>query len=121
MGRENEDKLLSLDFKTDTPVLSNVVIVDEWCYHDGTLFGVCEINKERFFYIDVIYDIWRFYDDNTHQRLWAIYGVYDIDIGLAEKLSDAGSNRGEWQEEIQEKSNCIGIFWDYEYAEGYER
>ena len=109
--RELDTKL----FKTDTPVLPGVKIIDKWAYYDGPLFGVCEVHGKQFFFIDVIYDIWRYYTDDTHERLWAIYGVYDIPISKAEKIIDSGKDRVNWQNELTGESECIGIFWEYDY------
>ncbi len=107
-------KKLSMDFKTKTPVLPDVKILEEWAYYDGPLFGVCEIRGRKFFYIDAIYDTWRFYEDDTSQRLWCIYAVYDIDIKQAKKIIGDCMIRGNWEGEIISTSNCIGIFWEYE-------
>jgi len=110
--------LLDRAFKSGTPVLPHVYIIDAWGYHDGPLFGVCEIRGERFFFMDVIYDIWRYYKDDTHQRLWSVFAVYDINIVQAEKLTN--KDRLTWQDEIEGISDCLGIFWEYEEAGNYK-
>jgi hypothetical protein len=103
---------LDLVFKTTTPVLPNVKITDVWGYYDGPLSGICEINGQSFYFMDVIFDVWRFYKDDTHQRLWSIFAVYDISIEEARSVVK-GSRTG-WQAEIEDVSDCIGIFWEYE-------
>ena len=102
---------LSKDFKINTPVLPNVDILEVWAEYDGPLFGICKINNQKLFFIDAIYDIWRYYEDDTSQRLWRIYGVYDINIEEAEKIITGA--RSKWEYEITEDYNCIGIFWEY--------
>ena len=114
-------KLLDLSFKSDTPVLPAVKIVDAWGYYDGPLFGVCEVRGQEFFFMDVIYDVWRHYDDKSYQRLWSIFSVYDISIAQAEKIADQGKDRQGWESEIEEESDCIGIFWTYERAGEFKR
>jgi len=106
-------KILSKDFKLNTPVLPNVKILEPWGYYDGPLFGICEILGKQFFFIDLVYDIWRYYDDNTHDRLWSIFGAYDIDINYANELIAKEPLRATWENTIREESNCIGIFWEY--------
>ena len=101
-------------FRSDTPVLPAVKIVDEWAYYDGPLFGICEINGQQLFFMDAIYDTWRHYTDGEHQRLWAIYGVFDISIDEAKKILDKLVYRDQWQSAIENESECIGIFWEYE-------
>ena len=111
----NRNRLDTKLFKTDTPVLPDVKILNTWAYYDGPLFGVCEVHGKKFFFIDVIYDIWRYYEDESHDRLWAIYAVYDIPIEKAQKIVDSGKDRTDWQSEVGEESECIGIFWEYKY------
>lgn len=113
------DKSIKLNskFRTDTPVMPNVKLIETWAYHDGPLFGICEIHGQQLFFIDVIYDIWRYYEDDTHQRLWAIYGVYDITIADAKKIIDTYNDRSAWQGAIEGLSECVGIFWEYEKVE----
>lgn len=91
--------------------------MDEWAYYDGPLFGICEINGQQLFFMDILFDTWRHYDDGSHQRLWGIFGVFDIPIDEARKILDKFSPRSEWQPEIEEQSECIGIFWEYEREE----
>lgn len=104
---------LSTEFKTDTPVLPDVKIIDIWAEYDGPLFGICKVHGQEFFFIDAIYDIWRYYDDDTCQRLWCIYSVYDISLKKAEKIIE-DRPRIAWQADIKEESECIGIFWEYD-------
>ena len=106
--------MLSKEFKTNTPVLPDVKIIEEWARYDGPLFGVCKVNGKKFFFMDVIYDIWRYYDDDTSQRLWCIYAVYDIDMIEIKKIMQMHPFRENWDNKIAEESNCIGIFWEYE-------
>jgi len=107
---------LGLEFKSDTPELPDVKIIDAWGYYDGPLIGVCEVHNKEFFFMDVIYDIWRCYDNDTHQRLWSIFGVYDMPIKQARKIMDGHNPREIWQPKIEEESDCIGIFWKYKKA-----
>ncbi len=105
---------LSPEFKTKTPVLPNVKIIDTWAYYDGPLFGLCEINGRELFFMTVVYDIWRYYTDDTDQRLWRIYGVYDIDVEDVNKIINSAEEGEGWHHEINDRSDCIGIFWEYD-------
>ncbi len=105
---------LSPEFKNDTPVLPDVKIIDTWAYYDGPLFGLCEINGQKLFFMDVVYDIWRNYEDDTSQRLWCIYGVYDINVEDVNDIITSGDERFNWQQKVEEESECIGIFWEYD-------
>ena len=80
------------------------------------LFGVCVINDQQFFFMDVIFDIWRNYLDGTHERLWSIFGVYDISIKQARDIIEESSGRHNWEREIMDISECVGVFWEYEKA-----
>lgn len=106
---------LPVEFDTDTPVLPDVKITEIWGYYDGPLVGICEIHGKEFFFLDVIYNIWRWFDNDTHKRLWSIFAVFDIDVETLRKI-DLNRSRQIWQDEIDETSNIIGIFWKYEYA-----
>lgn len=106
---------LNPKFKNDTPVLPDVTLIEEWGYYDGPLFGLCEINGQKLFFMDIVYDIWRYYEDNTSQRLWCIYGVYDINVYTANDIITSGDDRVDWQRKIiEDESECIGIFWEYD-------
>jgi len=109
------NKRITLDsvFKTDSPILPDVKIIDTWAYYDGPLFGVCEVSGEKLFFVDVVSDIWRHYKDGNCERLWTIYGVYDISIKEVEKITKKEVYRREWQPQIEDESDCIGIFWEY--------
>jgi hypothetical protein len=103
-----------MEFKTNTPVLPDVKLLEVWAEYDGPLFGICEINNQKLFFMDIISDIWRYYEDDSHQRLWAIFGVYDISREGADKIITSSQYREKWANEIEEESNCIGVFWEYE-------
>lgn len=134
-NHQKEGRWLELpyeQFKTDTPVLPDVKIIDCWGHYDGPLFGICEIHGKEFFFMDVIYDIWRFYDKMTsytkqdgsekylqkYQRLWSIFAVYDIPPDKIDKIK--WGDRSIWQEEIDSENHVIGIFWNYEAAGKYK-
>jgi len=94
--------------------MPDVKLIETWAYYDGPLFGICEVHGQQLFFMDIIYDIWRYYEDDTHQRLWAVYGVFDIGLEHTEQIMDTYDNRYAWQSAIEALSECIGIFWEYD-------
>lgn len=122
----HEIKVLDIDkFKTNSPVLEGVRVIERWHYWDGVLSGICEIHGEHFYFDNIIESIWRYYDKmkkyktkdgeerylQSVQRLWRIFAVYNIDVDLMRKQKFKNAKeRNEWLEE----RDAIGIFWDYE-------
>lgn len=110
-------------FKTDTPVFSNVKIIERFAYYDGVRSGVCIINGEKFLFNTLLFDIWRYYDkqqkaknsDKAFQvaeRLWSIYAVYDAPINTKTKKLCCSAK------DMDDEYNVIGIFWDYKDEAG---
>lgn len=102
-------------FNTTTPVLPDVEIVEVMAVWDGPLFGICKVHGKNLFFMDLIESVWRFYSENDYDRLWRIYGVYDLPVPECRKIIGEYEHkpRSEWQNEITECSECIGVFWDY--------
>lgn len=110
-----EGTKLDKSFQSDTPVIPDVLIIESWAYHDGPLYGVCKVGELCFFFMNVVYDTWRHYEDGSCERLWSIYGIYDIPIADARKIIGKRPRpRFEWEAEITNESDCIGIFWEYQ-------
>lgn len=107
-----DTQYLPQQFKEFGPVLPNVKIVEIWDYYDGPLCGICEIEGMKFFFSDIIYDIWRAYSEEDMDRLWCIYAVYDINIDKAIDIIKE-AERSSWQEELHDLSEVVGIFWEY--------
>jgi len=107
-------KFLPIKFETFGPILPGVKIIEIWANYDGPLFGVCEIENIHFFFMDCIYDMWRHYAEYDLNRLWRIYAVYDIDIDKAREIvKEKGRRRSDWEGELKDISEVIGIFWEY--------
>lgn len=108
------DRLLPDSFRSIGPVLPDVRIVEVWAEYDGPLFGVCETGGGRFFFQDVVYDIWRYYSETDCERLWTIYAAYDINVDEIRAIINKSKIRELWATELATNSNVIGIFWEYE-------
>jgi len=105
----NTKRYLQPEFRTDTPLLE-ANILEEWGYWDGPLYGVCEVNGEKLFFVDIIESIWRHFSSNDSQRLWRIYAVYNLDLEYVKSLM-ANQYRQTWQQKIEDEASPIGIFW----------
>ena len=92
--------------------LPNVKLIEVWNYYDGPLYGICEVDGHKFFFQDKVFDIWRYYSEDDHERLWRIFAVYDIDVYKAREMT-SNALRAEWNSELYDTSEVIGIFWEY--------
>jgi len=113
--------ILPADIWEDKGVLlKGVKVTERWRYWDGVLSGFCEIEGQEFFFKEVVWDVWRYFDrafsvnidgeesrvEQDCERYSRVYGVYSVKPEIVREKKE-----GKW---LDEDHQIIGVFIDYD-------